>query len=341
MGNGKPECVGLDIGTSFIVCARMEGGKVKYTPIRSAFVELDASTRNRKMLKNLKHPFLEEGGKLYLVGDVALDMANAFSQEVRRPMQRGVLSPKEREGQRVMRMLIKEVCRGIPAGSTVVFSSPADPVDGSLDTTYHQELMRGILENDLKVKAEPMNEAYALAFGELIDHGLSGLCFSFGAGMVNAVMTFGGMDVLKYSLPKGGDWIDQNAANALGTTAAKMQVAKEEGLDISKPTTPEQEAIAIYYRRLIREAIAEFVAMFERLETPPAFKGAVPIVVAGGTSKPKGFIELFQTILDETDFPLQVKSVTKAEDELKAVAQGLLIAALDSVDDEADGESEE
>ena len=42
MSNGT-ECVGLDIGTNFVVAARMRGGKVEYTPIRSAFIELEAS----------------------------------------------------------------------------------------------------------------------------------------------------------------------------------------------------------------------------------------------------------------------------------------------------------
>jgi len=49
--------------------------------------------------------------------------------------------------------------------------------------------------------------------------------------------------------------------------------------------------------------------------------------VAGGTSKAKGFVDMFAAKLKENDFPLPVKEVRHAADPLHAVARGCLIAA--------------
>ncbi len=265
IGALKGGVLGLDIGTSFLVASWMQGeaGKsnVVFRSQRSAFLELEATSRNLRMLEQLKHAFIQVDKKLYLLGDPAIDLANAFTSEVRRPMRRGVLAPKEKDAIRIMRLMVKHLLEGIPEGTLVMYSSPADPVDHSLDTTYHRDLMCQIIEDDLKCKAISMNEAYGLAHYELAEDKMTGLCFSFGGGMVNAVMTFAGMDVLQFSLPKGGDWIDEGAANARGTTASIMQMMKEEGVNLSKPKNEDHQAIAIFYKRLIREALESFVKM--------------------------------------------------------------------------------
>ena len=59
----------------------------------------------------------------------------------------------------------------------------------------------------------------------------------------------------------------------------------------------------------------------------PKFKNPLPVVIAGGTSRPKGFVDLFKKKLDENGFPLPVKEVRHANDPLHAVARGCLIAA--------------
>ena len=59
----------------------------------------------------------------------------------------------------------------------------------------------------------------------------------------------------------------------------------------------------------------------------PKFKSPLKIVVAGGTSQAQGYIKLFTKKLTENNFPLQIKEVIHAEDPLRAVAKGCLIAA--------------
>ena len=59
----------------------------------------------------------------------------------------------------------------------------------------------------------------------------------------------------------------------------------------------------------------------------PKFKNPLPVVIAGGTSRAKGFVPLFAAKLAENGFPLPVSEVRHANDPLHAVARGCLIAA--------------
>jgi actin-related protein len=54
----------------------------------------------------------------------------------------------------------------------------------------------------------------------------------------------------------------------------------------------------------------------------------VPIVLSGGTAKPKGFRELFERMLRSKPMPLEVSEIRMARDPLTATARGALIAAL-------------
>ena len=322
--------VGLDIGTSYVVASYEKDNKIVQNTIRSAFLQLEPNPRTKKMLGNLKHSYIDTGDKLFLVGEPAIDLANIFSEEVKRPMAKGVLSPSEKEAIGVMRLLLKEVLKGVANQETkVVYSSPADPADGSFSTLYHQNLMKEILENDIGVEASPMNEAHALGYSELGEDGYTGLCFSFGAGMVNVVLSYAGIDALKFSISKGGDWIDKNAAEARGITASQMQAIKEQGINLIQPETPDEKALAIYYRTLITTAIQEFNTSFSNSKDKPQIKGQIPVVVAGGTSLAEGFVDLFKAVIEEKGFAFDVKEVRHASDPLKSVSEGLLLAAME------------
>jgi activator of 2-hydroxyglutaryl-CoA dehydratase len=62
-------------------------------------------------------------------------------------------------------------------------------------------------------------------------------------------------------------------------------------------------------------------------KTLPKFKDPLPVVVAGGTTKAKGFVKHFEKKLQENGFPLPTKEVRHASDPLHAVARGCLIAS--------------
>ena len=59
----------------------------------------------------------------------------------------------------------------------------------------------------------------------------------------------------------------------------------------------------------------------------PKFKDPLKVVIAGGTSQANGYVEMFEKMLKDNNFPLPVKEVVHANDPLHDVAKGCLIAA--------------
>ena len=95
--------VGLDIGTNMLVSAMLnEEGKPVYKRQRDAFFRITPKSEvNRKSirmaLEGRKANFIIEDGDFIVVGEDALLMANERNSDARRPMSKGVLSPKEKD----------------------------------------------------------------------------------------------------------------------------------------------------------------------------------------------------------------------------------------------------
>ena len=177
--------------------------------------------------------------------------------------------------------------------------------------------------------ARAINEAEALCYSELENDDYTGVCLSWGAGMVNVCVMLNGEPVVKFSTTKSGDWVDRMAAVATGESDSIVQAEKENGdFVVGEPNENQVlSAVATYYDRLIDYTTKQLASAMDGHKSIPKFKDALPVVVAGGTSKAKGFVDLFAKKLEENGFPLPVKEVRHAADPLHAVARGCLIAA--------------
>lgn len=332
---------GLDVGTCFLVGAHqdptgMSDGEIK--SIRDAFLDVeneDGGVRN--MLKMSKVDFIESEDVLYILGDAALKMANLLKREVRRPLSRGVISAGEKEAERILYLLVKEVL-GAPSfeQETVYYSIPAEPVDEERDVIYHEAMFKKVVES-FGYKAKAMNEAAAIVYSECQDTMFSGLSTSFGAGMSNVALVYQTMVGMKFSVAIGGDWIDANASKAVGKTSAQIMSIKERGVNLMDPTDgdprhqSEREAIIVYYRNLIRRVVEAIKVEFKKTSGAVDIQESIPWVIGGGTSMPKGFLELFKEEFAKVkDFPINISEIRLASDQMHAVAKGLLIAAINS-----------
>jgi hypothetical protein len=321
--------VGLDIGTMNIVSARKvqtgDGTQVVTKRVRDAFLDLEPDAE--KMLKLSEVSYIREQGRILVIGDAAMDMANLFRREARRPLQGGIISPKEVDAFHVLKTIIQQVI-GTPVaeGEMCVYSVPAAPLDNpSQDVVYHRETFRQIIAS-LGFTPKPINEATAIVYAECAKDLFTGLAFSFGAGMVNVSLVYQTMEGLTFSLARSGDWIDAQSATALGTTASRMCAVKERGFGIVNPQTREAQALAVYYRALIDYTLKNVAAQFR--SCPVSLEKPIPLILSGGTAKAAGFKELFESALhDLRDFPFEISEVRMASDPLTAVAAGALIMA--------------
>ena len=322
--------VGLDIGTMNIVSARLTtAGKVETKRIRDAFIDVDVEAK--KTLRLSKVDYVEKDGNLIVLGDSALTMANLFKREARRPLSRGVISPGEIDAQEILSLLVFNVLgEPVQDNECCYYSVPASPIDDpDQDVIYHTEVFRKIATAH-GYKAEPMNEAMAIIYSQCAEQQFSGLAVSFGSGMCNVALAFQTVKGLEFSLARGGDWIDRNAAKAMGSTAARMCSIKEKGVNLNDPKTRDEEALTLYIRALIRYCLENIAVQFRRSQAAIDLPEAIPFVISGGTTKAGGFLEVFKQefeAIQKKGFPISISEVRLAKDPMTAVAEGLLVLA--------------
>jgi len=328
--------VGLDIGTMNIVSARQNNDdKIVTRRIRDAFLDLEPEAK--RSLKMSKVNYIEKDGALIVIGDSALTMANLFKREARRPLSAGIISAGELDAQEVLSLLTKQVLGTAPNGGEHCFYSiPAAPIDDpDQDTVYHTEVFRKILAEHGYIPHET-TEAMAIIFSQCADENFSGLAVSFGAGMCNIALAYHASLGMKFSVARGGDWIDKHAAKAVGKTASQMCTLKERGIDLTKPETREQEAIVLYVRALITYCLQNIAAQFKKVQNDVSLPEPIPFVVSGGTSKVAGFIDVFKDEFEKVrkGFPIEISKIRPAGNPLTAVAEGLLVLASEEHEDD-------
>jgi len=320
---------GVDIGTMFVKCAHKEAEAIIFRSQRNAFFEVEHTDFTRKILDNSKVKYIIKEDKLYVVGDEALQFANMFNKDTRRPLSRGVISPTEKEALPMVELLIKNVV-GEPAGKgeIVYFSVPGEPLDADMNIVYHIKMIEGFLKT-LGYMPKPIHEGHAVVLSELAEEEFTGMGLSFGGGMVNVCLSFLSVPVFKFSLTRAGDWIDQQVAMAVDETASRISALKEAALDLSKVEglSKIESALSIYYNHLIEYVIENIKQEFARARRLPRITKPISIILSGGTSLPKGFSHRFKQILDQLKLPVPVGSVRMAVHPLSSVAKGALVAA--------------
>ena len=146
--------------------------------------------------------------------------------------------------------------------------------------------------------------------------------------MCNGTLAYLSIPSIMFSIAKGGDYVDSSAGAVLNEHATRVKVQKEEGLDLSRPAKDKfEKAIHIYYEDLVESLVEALRGSLSRAEKLPRADRPVPIVLSGGTAKPKGFRELFERALSRHSLPIEIEGVRMASDPLTATARGALIAA--------------
>ena len=332
--------IGLDVGTHMLVVAKNNDNKIEYNEQIDAFFTMDVTEESKQLLDTLDVPYIEKRNKLAVLGEPARKFANMFQKETRRPMQTGCLNKGDLEARTMIGALLYSML-GEGNGQYLVYSCTSKPLNSNLNFDYHQSQIEAILK-ELNYDAKPIQEARAIALAELSKDNFTGIAISFGSGTTTVWMGLFGMDNPKFqfSIDKGGDWIDENAAsNFEGLTKTKVQTVKERGILIKGNTddldslegnklleAQAKVALSVYYRMHIQNVLKGIKQKLES-EQLPEFDASIPIVIAGGTSAPKDFLEVFNEELEKIKLPVDVSEVRQAQDPFKSVAKGCLISA--------------
>jgi len=326
--------IGLDVGTMHLCAARSDSDKVKIT--RNVFMKLDSDDVQVSELSEISYVEGEDG-ELYIIGSDAFRYANIFGQEVSRPMEKGLISPKEIAAIDVLTLMIKDLIGDVKGKEAYCsYSVPAQSIDEGRSVTYHENVFARILKS-LGINYSSVNEAMAIIYSECAKEKFSGIAISFGAGMANVAVAYKGIQALAFSTARSGDWIDFETGQSLGMVPNRVTSIKEKYMKFSgeveiknKKTKRVLEALYYYHKALIEYTVKKIIKEFDE-KVDIEVDEAIPIVVSGGTSMPEGFVGLFKDVISGYDLPFEVSEIRQAKNPLTAVANGLLIKTMSDV----------
>jgi hypothetical protein len=340
----ESKATGCDCGTMFFqVAEKAEDQSIKTQIVRNAFVEMASNDDTENILKQNGWNYVKDGERFYVVGDDALKVAKMFPGkiELRRPLQDGVLNKGEEKKLLVLDKIISSTVGNAPDDKSVLTTCVSSAsVDGSQDSDFHKRRLEALFKNkgwNVKI----IEEAHAVILSERptiteADGTLSpysGIGISCGAGRCNCVLSYKGMQILGMSVSRSGDYIDKQAAR---DTVGEENIAlvtsyKETKLDFDNLDLNSDIAMALdaYYDVMLKHVFTLFAKKFQE-EVKSEFDQPLPIVVAGGTSMPKGFINKLTTVINSLTLPFKVKEIKHAKDPRNAVVEGCLAHAIAS-----------
>ncbi|HEU0122032.1 MAG TPA: hypothetical protein VFQ91_15985 [Bryobacteraceae bacterium] len=321
--------VGLDVGTSRIVAAWPGETKYIYRSELNSFVTLPGSKFTESVLRKESVPHMVRANEILVQGNESERFADLLGAEARRPMAKGFLNPDEPESLSMMQELLRNlVGTAKHARQKLIFSVPSAP-PGAVDTaTFHEASLRQML-TELGYDAKSVSEGLAVVYSELEASNYTGIGISIGGGLCNVCMSYLAVPVISFSIPKAGDYIDQNAASVTNEMATRMRLIKENsfifgGLQQEKA----HQVISVYYDDLITSLVAAMKEVFTKSKSLPRLGRPIPLVLSGGSTMPQGFRERFEQAMRQAEFPVPVSEIRLAADPLTATAKGALIAAL-------------
>jgi hypothetical protein len=327
---GAPEqesgAVGLDIGTSRVVVANGPNGSRTQSQ-HNAFVSVPYAKMTENILDQNRMVHYRNGKELFVYGNDSERFATFFNAVPRRPMQHGVLNAHEPMGQLVIQAIIEGVLPKSKKNETLFFSVPGKGESADANLVYHEAVLKSFLQS-LGYQPKAVNEGLAVVFSELQSENFTGIGISLGGGMCNVCVSFLSVPMLSFSLPKAGDYVDESVAEVTAEPVTRVRLQKEESLDLSRPPKDKlSSALHIYYEEVIQNLIDKLRDEFENSNNLPRIDRPLPMVLSGGTAKPRGFLQKFDGMLKARGFPAQISEVRMASDPLTATARGCYIAA--------------
>jgi hypothetical protein len=322
--------LGLDIGTSRIVLANGPQGTQTQSQL-NAFISVPYAKLTENILQQNRMVYHRNGKELCVYGNDSERFASFFNAVPRRPMQRGVLNAHEAMGQQIIQAIIEQMLPRARKNEMICFSVPGKGEGADANLVYHEAVLRNFLQG-LGYQAKAINEGLAVVFAELQQENFTGIGISLGGGMCNVCVAFLSVPMLSFSIPMGGDYIDSSVSEVTAEPVTRVRLQKEESLDLARqPKDKVASALQIYYEEVMATLINKLREEFENSNSIPRLDRPLPIVLSGGTAKPRGFLQKFEGMLKASGFPAPVSEVRLASDPLTATARGCFIAALSEI----------
>ncbi len=326
---GEGQAIGLDIGTANIVVCNTTPSDQTARLEANAFFTVPSMPNTRGILESKDVRFFERNDRLHIVGNAADEFAHILGGTTRRPMENGLVNLKEDDGIQVIEAILDPLLPE-PAhkGQPLWFSVPGSPIDQPGAANFNESIFKTCLKRR-GYAARPINEAMCVVVAELSEQHATGIGISMGGGMCNICFSYLSIPVVTYSIPKGGDFIDQTVGASVGESATVIKGIKEEALDLRiAPRNNVEHGLHAAYDDLFTSLAESLTHVLSGSDNVPRLQQAVPIVLSGGTVLPPGSRERFKAILEDVDMPIAISKVTQARQPLYATAKGAYMMAV-------------
>ena len=331
--------VGLDIGSSQIRCVRRRDERLMGRAVQALFTPLPDAPEYRALLEAGRIPFAVCDGALTIVGDKSAEYSLLFHVRPQRLMPHGRLPTNDPVARQSLAALV-DALLGEPdqPGEMCGVTFPGGESFQSLATSSELEFfsrlirLRGFFP-------QVLSAGMAAVLAELSRHCFTGLGLSFGAATSELVVAHRGIELLMCSIPKGGDWLDEQLAQEFGDML--RDDAGEPILDLAKSETRRRSAerllspanddtdcfLAGLHRDLIYSLIRS--ATFALASHPRATEipQPLPAIIVGGVSRIAGFEDLLWKSFELARFPLAIREIRFSTRHDFTVARGGLINA--------------
>jgi hypothetical protein len=329
------KAIGVDVGTFFYQTAEnTPDGSTNFKEIRNAFIELEKSESIEQVLQQNDWQFVSDAKKYFVIGEDSMKVARMFpgKVELRRPMQDGVLNKGEEKKMLVMAHMIESSIGKAPDEKSVVCTCvSSEAVDTDVDNTFHKARLEGMFKR-LGWNVKVIEEGHAVILSErpvLVEKDgkespYSGIGISFGAGKVNCVLAYKGLPIIGLSATRSGDWIDKKVSDQTDTPVSQVINIKETMLDFENIDYDNDIIFALdaYYENMLTYVFKNFANKFAKVKSQ--FETPLDIVIAGGTSMPKGFVTKVKQVVDNLDLPFKIKEIKISDDPRHSVVKGCL-----------------
>ncbi|MFW5903540.1 MAG: chromosome segregation ATPase, partial [Halolamina sp.] len=320
---------GLDIGIGALRAARGDADSPSFDEQPPVALAVDAE--DLASIDRAADDLLTVGadGRLHVLGDDAIEVGDAIGRDPDPLLDTGYLTG---DGwHRDAFAALVEATLGPPAEADdhLCYTTPGAPVDATVDTDAHREAVAGVLD-DMGYDATPVSEGLAVIYDGLAAENLTGLGIAVRERTTSVCLAYYGVPVLVFSIARGAEWVEAQAAEATGQTT--KTAADRRSSFVLDPLADDDDlgdALGAAYDDLVGEVLD---AVDREAGEGDVREGVSVPVVLGGEGAVDGLEALFGARAEGADLPFSITDAVLADDPARATARGALAAAADDVD---------
>lgn len=331
--------IALDFGAHTFRSLRREGTQAIARQSRAAYALLPDSDTPRRLLDRAGVSYAECDGNLVLIGDAAEEFARFLQVPCVNLLHGGRVPEGDPIGRQIIAILVDALLPVPGSDSEICCYTQAQL---NLQARVEMSDPAALLERLIRLRGyipQALPAGMALVLAEMVRESFTGIGLNWGAASCEISVAHCGKEVFSCSIPRGGQWIDEQIARESGLhcwdsfgnklldcdRSARLKEAFEPS--VLSPQTRDEERIARLFQDQTQHIVREAARLFATEPRLADLPRRLHLVCGGGSTRIPGFCELLQQQLEQAQFPFAIDSIRPAADVAYGTARGCLINA--------------